>query len=423
MKNVIFLVSFTLSTFASCTVYSQQNYQLDNQLENQLEAQLETQQNQQLSEAELAQMLAPIALYPDSLLTHILISATYPLEVIEAHRWLQKNNTLNAAQLAQSIENLDWDPSVKALVPFEQILTRLNDDLSWMQQLGNTFLEDETRVLASIQALREQAKISGNLSKMKNMDVSYEDNNIVIEPVEKEIVYVPYYDTRMVYGAWHWSSFPPVYWRPSHRAYVNRHNPFYWHSGIHISFNYFFSSFHWSKRHVVVINSNKSHHYRSRRAISSSGYAKRWVHQPIHRKGVTYRNKKTHQKYYGNKVKAHKTRTSAKHVQNKLKHRQTHNRHFSSKKERSMVKASRNRDERANAKSHSIQKKPETIASNDKIKSGAGGQKTIQKSVPKQRQNNKTIARNKVRTVPNKTNSVSKRYKHNASSKTHRAKD
>ena len=379
MKNVIFLVSFTLSTLASFSVYSQQSYQL----ENQLEVQLETQQNQQLSEAELAQMLAPIALYPDSLLTHILISATYPLEVIEAHRWLQKNNTLNAAQLAQSIENLDWDPSVKALVPFEQILTRLNDDLSWMQQLGNTFLEDETRVLASIQALREQAKISGNLSKMKNMDVSYEDNNIVIEPVEKEIVYVPYYDTRMVYGAWHWSSFPPVYWRPSHRANVNRHNPFYWHSGIHISFNYFFSSFHWSKRHVVVINSNKSHHYRSRRAISSSGYAKRWVHQPIHRKGVTYRNKKTHQKYYGNKVKAHKTRTSAKHVQNKLKQRPTDNRHFTSKKERSTVKANRNRDERANAKSHSIQNKPEKVASNDKIKSGTGGQKSIQKSVPK----------------------------------------
>ena len=156
-------------------------------------------------------MLAPIALYPDSLLTHILIASTYPIEIVEAHRWLKKNKGLSTEEAAQSVKDFNWDASVKALVPFERILSRLSEDLTWTQQLGDAFLQDESRLLASIQELRKQAQRAGNLQKMDNMDVSYEDNNIVIEPIEKEIVYVPYYDTRMVYGTWHSVSYPPVY--------------------------------------------------------------------------------------------------------------------------------------------------------------------------------------------------------------------
>lgn len=270
-----------------------------------------SQETQPFTEAELAQMLAPIALYPDSLLTHILIASTYPIEIVEAHRWLIKNDELNAEQLSQSVEGFDWDASVKALVPFERILSRLSEDLSWTQQLGDAFLQDEAQLLGSIQALREQAKLAGNLEKMENMEVSYEDSNIIIEPREKEIVYVPYYDTRMVYGAWHWSSYPPVYWTPHHSVYVNHYNPFYWHSGIHISFNYFFSAFHWHNRHVVVVNADKLHrrhyHQRPRRLIANGGYAKRWSHKPEHRKGVAYRSKHTSKKYQSNRVSVHQT--------------------------------------------------------------------------------------------------------------------
>ncbi|TWX48833.1 DUF3300 domain-containing protein [Colwellia hornerae] len=284
---------------------------------------LQQQEQQLFSEAELAQMLAPIALYPDSLLTHILIAATYPIEIIEAHRWLTNNASLNTEQAAQAVQDFNWDASVKALVPFERILSRLSENLTWTQQLGDAFLQDESRVLENIQQLRKKAQLAGNLGKMDNMEVSYQDNNIVIEAREKEIVYVPYYDTRMVYGAWHWSSYPPVYWQPQRSGYVSRYNPFYWHAGVHISFDYFFSAFHWHNRQVVVVNTHRSPHryyeQRPRHLIANGGYAKRWRHQPVHRKGVAYRNKHTRAKYNDKRVRV--TESSKRNhyvIQNKL---------------------------------------------------------------------------------------------------------
>jgi len=292
MKSFVFLFSFTFTAFVSFTLFAQQTT---------------FQEEKQFSEAELAQMLAPIALYPDSLLTHILISSTYPIEIVEAHRWLTKNENLSSNKLAQSVENFDWDASIKALVPFGQILSRLSEDLTWTQQLGDAFLQDEKKLLESIQTLRKQAELAGNLDKMDNMEVSYDDENIVIAPVEPTVIYVPYYDTRMVYGAWYWSLYPPVHWVPHHSVYVSYHNPYHWHSGIHISFNYFFSAFHWHNRHVVVVNSHQSHHYRGHSQISRGGYAKRWTHQPVHRKGVAYRGKSTSKKYNSNRVRVNKT--------------------------------------------------------------------------------------------------------------------
>ena len=329
MKHFILLFSFVCSILGSFSVFSQTGNQQEKREYSQHEYQ---QEKQQFSEAELAQMLAPIALYPDSLLTHILISSTYPIEIVEAHRWLKKNEKLNAEQIAKLVEHFEWDASVKALVPFESILSRLSDDLSWMQQLGDAFLQDETRVLAAIQALREQAKLAGNLDKMENTNVSYEENNIIIEPVKKEVVYVPYYDTRMVYGNWHWSSYPPVYWTPYSRVHVSHYSPFYWHSGIHISFNYFFSTFQWHKRHVVVVNPYKTLHYRSRRVIASGGYAKRWSHQPVHRRGVAYRTKHTSKKYYGNQAKFYKNKKSSHLAQRHFKQRLSSNNHFINKR-------------------------------------------------------------------------------------------
>jgi len=377
MKNFIFLFSLVFSVLVSFSVFPQQDYQQNYQ-----------QEKQQFSEAELAQMLAPIALYPDSLLTHILISSTYPIEIIEAHRWLKRNDKLNSAQIAQSIEDFEWDASVKALVPFEQILSRLSEDLSWMQQLGDAFLQDETRVLESIQALREQANLAGNLEKMDNMDVSYEDNNIIIEPVEKEIVYVPYYDTRMVYGNWYWSSYPPVYWTPYPRVYVNHVSPFYWHSGIHISFNYFFSAFHWHKRHVIVVNPHRYHrryyHQRPRRLIARGGYAKRWSHKPVHRRGVAYRTKQTSQKYYSGNTKNHKTRKSLHYTQRDFKQRLSSKNHFSSKRKANKVQVRNNEN---------LQRKPKQYSASVKYKEPRQkkefSQRTnVKKMAPKKQQAN-----------------------------------
>ena len=331
MKTIVILMSFIISTIVSTNAYSQSKFDNNNQVE------------QQLSEAELAQILAPIALYPDSLLTHILISSTYPIEIVEAHRWIKKNNSLDATQISDSIINFNWDASVKALVPFEPILSRLSEDLSWTQKLGDAFLLDETKVLDTIQTLREKAKQAGNLSKMGNMEVSYEDSNIVIEPIEKEIVYVPYYDTRKVYGSWYWSSFPPVFWRPTHHVYVNIQNPFYWFSGVRISFNYFFSAFHWHKRHVVVGNPYKSRHYRSRHSISSGGSSKHWVHKPTHRKGVKYKNRVTHHKYSNGRVKYKRTRHASSDLRRKLKDKKNYKNRYAGKKETPQSHAKNNK--------------------------------------------------------------------------------
>lgn len=272
-------------------------------------------QQVEFSDAELAQILAPIALYPDSLLTHILIASTYPLEIVEAKRWRTANSHLNAEQAVQQAENKNWDPSVRALLAFPNVLSRLNDDLRWTQKLGDAFLQDEARLLDSIQALREQADRADSLSGMDNMSVTRVDKQIIIEPAEKEIIYVPYYDSRVVYGHWPWYSYPPVYW-PSYSYYGSPSvGLFYWGSGIHIRFNYYFSSFNWHKRHLVVIHHHNSHHYRPRVRIINSEGAQRWQHKPYHRHGVAYRTEQVKRRYNVSPLRI----TGAQQVENKLR--------------------------------------------------------------------------------------------------------
>lgn len=263
----------------------------------------------QFSEAELAQILAPIALYPDSLLTHILIASTYPLELVQAQRWQQDNNHLDAARAVEQAEKEGWDPSVTALVAFPNVLERLNDDLTWTQELGDAFLEDEVGVLDVVQDLRQQAEKANSLQDLKNMQVTKVNKQIIIEPVQKEIIYVPYYDTRVVYGNWHWRRYPPVYW--DYRPRLSVHFPlsvsghFHWHVGVNIRFNYFFRAFDWRRRHVVVThhratryaNKHTSRYLSSRHRVTTSHGAKRWQHNASHRRNVVYRSDRLKSKH------------------------------------------------------------------------------------------------------------------------------
>jgi hypothetical protein len=273
---------------------------------------------EQFSQAELEQMLAPIALYPDSVLTHILIASTYPLEVIQANRWLEKNSSLAAADALSEVEDKEWDPSVKALVPFPRILERLNNDLDWTQKLGDAFLQNEEQVLKSIQSLRRKADQAGNLEKMSNMEITRENQNIIIQPTEPEVIYVPYYDTRVVYGNWHWAHYQPVYWDWSwhshhnhHRShYTPHHGVFSWHPSIHISNHFFYSAFNWHNHHVIVVD---RHHYTSRRYqhrshIVANSNARRWSHNPTHRRGVAYRSDQIRERYNSNRPSVSHTR-------------------------------------------------------------------------------------------------------------------
>ncbi|WP_414829303.1 DUF3300 domain-containing protein [Alteromonas sp. H39] len=243
------------------------------------------------TDAELDSLLAPVALYPDSILTHILIAATYPLEVVAADRWRQENQHLNAEQVAVQVDAFDWDPSVKALAPFEQVLRTMADDLNWLQALGDNVLISQSRVLARVQVLRQHALESGSLSDNEYQTVERDKEIIVIEPRRREVVYVPYYDTRVVYGNW-WHPVAPVYWH--HPVNYRSHFGFYWSPSIRLSTFFYFGGIHWHNRHVVVTRQPVRHYYRGPgvKRVYTKEY-RRWDHDVNHRR-IRYSNRVVH---------------------------------------------------------------------------------------------------------------------------------
>lgn len=270
------------------------------------------------SRAELDQMLAPIALYPDTVLSHVLIAATYPLEVVQADRWARTNSKLDAQAAVNAVENEDWDPSVKALVAFPEILQRMSEDLDWTQRVGDAFLADESEVMGVIQDLRQKAYASGSLDKLEYVRVQREEKVIVIEPAVERVVYVPYYDSRVVYGGWWWPGYPPVYWHhPRNHLVVGG---FYWGPRVYVAPSFYFSSFHWHRRHVVVVDYHRHHHhprFYSGRSIARYEGARHWRHNPHHRRGVVYRNDNLRH-HYGSKRESYRNlqeqRHSTRHV-------------------------------------------------------------------------------------------------------------
>ncbi|GGY74503.1 hypothetical protein GCM10011613_19930 [Cellvibrio zantedeschiae] len=262
-------------------------------------SQAANQEDVEFSQAELDQMLAPIALYPDALLSQVLIAATYPLEIIQADRWVRSNKDLKTEDALKFAQNKDWDPSVKALVAFPDILKRMSEDVDWTQRLGDAFLSDEEAVMDAVQRLRKRAYATGNLEKAQHITVERDDNNIIIEPAEERIVYVPVYDTRVVYGNWWWPDYPPVFWHyPSSYTYVSG---FYWGTSIYLGPTYFYSSCRWRDRRVVVVDHH--HHYDGHtrfytgRSIVGHSSARLWRHEPAHRHGVAYYNNNLRETY------------------------------------------------------------------------------------------------------------------------------
>jgi hypothetical protein len=233
---------------------------------------------------ELDQMLAPIALYPDSLLSQVLMASTYPLEVVQAARWSRANPGLKGQDAVQAVEGMDWDPSIKSLVAFPQVLTVMDQKLEWTERLGEAFLAQQADVMDTVQGLRRRAEAAGNLRSTDQMRVTREGEIIAIEPPGPQVVYVPYYNPIVVYGSWWWPAYPPVFWAPSPAYYVvPAYGPaFYWGSGIVISAGFFFGHFDWPHRHVNVVYAH--HHARPARVYST------WRHDPVHRRGVPFRN-------------------------------------------------------------------------------------------------------------------------------------
>ncbi len=244
------------------------------------------------SREELAQMLAPIALYPDTLLSQILMASTYPIEMIEADRWLKRNPQLQSDALDYALLDKTWDPSVKALCHFPSILALMSERIGETTDLGNAFLAQEEEVLDMVQELRASARAAGRLSSSDRQRVIVAQETIIIEPAQTRVIYVPYYDPYYVYGGWWYPDYPPYFWGPPGVGFGIGYS--YW-PGFYFSWTFAnWSYFDWRERYVYINTYKRPRYVRHDHWASHHG---RWHHAPNHRHGVAYGDRSTARKF------------------------------------------------------------------------------------------------------------------------------
>jgi hypothetical protein len=170
------------------------------------------------TQQKLDQMLAPIALYPDQLVSQILMASTFPLQIVQAARWLDNpsNAALKGDALVTALQPMNWDPSIKSITAFPAIVTMLNENLDWTNSLGVAFTHQQSDVMAQIQFLRHQAQRAGNLASNDKIVCREDGPNIAIASANPNVVYAPYYNPAVVYGTWPWAEYPPVYFSPGY---------------------------------------------------------------------------------------------------------------------------------------------------------------------------------------------------------------
>jgi uncharacterized membrane protein YgcG len=206
---------------------------------------------------QLQQLVAPIALYPDSLVAQILAATTFPAEVVEADRWVQAHPDLKGDDLAKAVDQQPWDPSVKALTAFPTVLGNMDKNISWTSSLGDAYYNQQQDVMDAIQVMRQKAQSAGNLKSTDQQTVQTQGSTIVIQPANPQIVYVPAYNPWIVYGgpivAWPgWYPYPGIWWGGP---------GFYWGAGFGIGW---FGGYGWGwnnwgvgwHNHVVIYNHN-----------------------------------------------------------------------------------------------------------------------------------------------------------------------
>jgi len=155
----------------------------------------------QQSPEQLQQLVAPIALYPDTLIAQILPAATYPDQIVEAQKWMDQHKDLTGDNLAKAVDGQNWDASVKALTQFPAVLANMNQNLAWTSELGDAYLNQQQELSQTIQTMRARAKEAGNLNTTPQEKVETKGKTIVIQPAKTDVVYVPQYDPWLVYGA------------------------------------------------------------------------------------------------------------------------------------------------------------------------------------------------------------------------------
>ena len=171
---------------------------------------------QLLKPAELDQLVAPIALYPDPLLAQVLMASAYPLDIVQAERWLEGNKSLKGDQLKAAVDKQPWDDSIKSLVATPDVLQLMSNKLDWTQKLGDAVVAQQADVMDAIQRLRSKAQANNKLQSTKEQKVTVTKDQgrqiIAIEPTDPGTLYVPYYDPGVVYGDWPYPDYPPEYW-------------------------------------------------------------------------------------------------------------------------------------------------------------------------------------------------------------------
>jgi hypothetical protein len=260
----------------------------------------QAQPEQLLKPEQLEALVAPIALYPDALVANVLAASTYPLEVVQADRWVKAKKALRGDALKKEVDKQAWDDSVKALASTADVLAMMSDKIDWTKSLGDAVLAQQPDVMDAIQRLRTKAYDNKKLVTTKQQKVSVQTQEakqvIVIESANPETMYVPYYDPATVYGAWPYAEYPPYYF--GYPPYIG--------AGViaaGLAFgagwaigrwgNYWGGGFNWGNRNLYVNHFNR---------VTNIG--NNWQHNPAHRQGVRYNNTNVAQRFGNNNLKA-----------------------------------------------------------------------------------------------------------------------
>ncbi len=240
-------------------------------------------------------------------MTQILVASTYPLELVEAWQWLQRNPGLTGAALAQAAQQQNWDPSIQALVVFPDLIKRLNEDVTWTTDLGNAFLAQQPEVMDAVQQMRLKADQAGKLASTSQQSVTTTNDGgrpiINIEPANPQMMYVPNYDPDAIWGS-------PLYYPYANWLYPPFYGGGYFGFGLGINMGLYFGGgwggwggWGWHPgwgNHSVMVNNNFIHrnNFNAGRGASLSGNTA-WSHDSSHRGGVPYANSAVSNRYGG----------------------------------------------------------------------------------------------------------------------------
>ncbi len=279
LRGFVYLVVLSLC-FSHCALA---------QAQNSSEASNQAAQSAPFNEAELAQLLAPVALYPDPLLMQMFVASTYPLEIVEAARFMRKHSNLKDDALDQALKDKKWDVSVKSLCHFPTVLDAMDKNLEATKELGDAFLKNQKAILSMVQELRAKAREKGNLKTTEEQKVVEKDTAIVIEPARPDVIYVPSYNCSYVYGPWWYPAYPPYVWYPPPPRYR-------FVAGVVVGAALSHSWYHanWTRGRVDVnINRNINVNGKPRENVRRQA----WQHNPEHRRGVAYNSPQVRKKY------------------------------------------------------------------------------------------------------------------------------